>query len=95
MVNEDGTLMPFSLHSELKLTPFWRGFSILIWCEMALRTDVVKLMVSIVPGAVASKRFESALNLIAMITFEVDQVDHILARWLITEENLKSVKMVL
>ena len=47
--------MPLSLHSELKLTWFWSGFSILIWCEIALLTEVVKLIVSIVPGAVAEK----------------------------------------
>ena len=60
---------------------------------MARRTDVVKLIVSIVPGAVA----EHAKTYLTwppcrLVTFEVDQVDDILARWLITEENLERKK---
>ena len=48
---------------------------------MARRTDVVKLIVSIVPGAVA----EHAKTYLTrppsrLVTFEVDQVDDILAR---------------
>ena len=57
---------------------------------------MVKLIVSIVPGAVAETNKLELISLThtpicerGLVTFEVDQVDDILARWLITEENLE------